>query len=246
MASLLDQYRALFAAQQEQQSPSPSLVGSSNEEPALILPETVPSFHAAQTPVAASAFTRFATADIQENQRWIRILVDLPGVARQDLQVEVQRSVLLIQGIRTTAFVEFDDDSNHRWRQQHKFCRRFALDTRVVEASKLRANFNTSSGVLVIVAPKKQLQQNQEDMQGEAVPETTTAAAENTQVSAMVLPNVVSMGSAEDALEEAATTTRQKKAAKKNHKSTLPSHLMIRRSMRMRTRNQSPKKSFLA
>jgi HSP20 family molecular chaperone IbpA len=89
----------------------------------------------------------YLAVQFRENARFIRLSVDLPGVLNRDLSVELQRGVLIIRGTRAT---ELARGVCH----QHKFCRRFALDTDVVDSSKLKANLNRQ-GVLTVMAPKK-------------------------------------------------------------------------------------------
>jgi HSP20 family molecular chaperone IbpA len=96
---------------------------------------------------SSPAAAPFSAVQFSENARFIRLSVDLPGVLNRDLSVEMQRGVLVIRGKRDT---ELSRGVCH----QHTFCRRFALDTDVVDSSKLKANLNRQ-GVLTVMAPKK-------------------------------------------------------------------------------------------
>lgn len=89
-----------------------------------------------------------APAELCENKQAIRLSVDLPGVYARDLDVSVHQGVLTIVGSRTTMSV----DNTHAIKKQ-KFSRRYALDTDVVDVSRIEANL--SQGVLTIRAPKK-------------------------------------------------------------------------------------------
>jgi HSP20 family molecular chaperone IbpA len=87
-------------------------------------------------------------AEIFENAEWIRLTVDLPGVTVQDMEVNVYRGVLTIDGVRRT--MSFDGTVCIK---KQKTCRRYAIDADVVDVSRVTANLRF--GVLTVKAPKK-------------------------------------------------------------------------------------------
>lgn len=227
-------------------------------------------------PILAAATNRsstkaFAAVGFSENDHFIRLALDLPTVDAKDISVELQRGVLLVRGSR-----EVNLGANVR--HEHKFCRRFAMDTDVVNSERIQANLN-ERGVLTIMAPKMRLpstvhiavtehedsvfeasitksfqqqqqqateeeeeksfrqQQREKAAEEEAKGEQRAVAASEKQQSektgikiapkkAASLPNVVSMASATEAIQDRKAVTNKRK-----HRSSLQSHLMIRRSM---------------
>ncbi|CAB9497532.1 expressed unknown protein [Seminavis robusta] len=125
-ASLLDQCVSYMAASAVRESASSSTASASS---------------------TTSTTTAFTSVRFCENARFIRLSVQVPGVLLKDVGVELQRGVLIIRGMRETTLA-------HGLRHQHKFCRRFAMDTDVVDSTKLKANLNRQ-GLLTIMAPKK-------------------------------------------------------------------------------------------
>lgn len=87
-------------------------------------------------------------AELSENNASLRLTVDLPGVFARDLEVAINHGVLTIQGVRKTMSVD-----GTVCIKKHKFSRRYAIDTNVVDVARVDANL--SHGVLAIRAPKK-------------------------------------------------------------------------------------------
>lgn len=88
------------------------------------------------------------TAELSENHAWVRLTVDLPGVFAKDLDIAIQHGILTITGARQTLSVD-----GSVVLKKHKFSRRYAVDTDVVDVSKFGANL--SHGVLTVRAPKR-------------------------------------------------------------------------------------------
>lgn len=88
------------------------------------------------------------TAELSENHAWVRLTIDLPGVLARDLDVAIHHGILTITGSRQTMSVD-----GAVVLKKHKFSRRYAIDTNVVDVTKVSANL--SLGVLTIKAPKK-------------------------------------------------------------------------------------------
>jgi HSP20 family molecular chaperone IbpA len=87
-------------------------------------------------------------AELAENDAWMRLTVDLPGVVTKDLEVAVANGVLTIQAARRTMSV----DATVCIKKQ-KICRRYAIDTDVIDVTQVKANL--ANGVLTVKAPKK-------------------------------------------------------------------------------------------
>lgn len=68
---------------------------------------------------------------LTETETYIRLTMDLPGVgSASNIQVDLQRGVLLIRGVRNVQ--DNSRDANEHAVKKHKFARRFAIDTDVV------------------------------------------------------------------------------------------------------------------
>ncbi|GKY99307.1 hypothetical protein MPSEU_000885800 [Mayamaea pseudoterrestris] len=88
------------------------------------------------------------TAELSENHAWVRLTVDLPGVHSKDLDVAIHYGILTITGARQTLSVD-----GNVVLKKHKFSRRYAIDTDIVDVTKVSANL--SLGVLTVKAPKR-------------------------------------------------------------------------------------------
>jgi HSP20 family molecular chaperone IbpA len=98
------------------------------------------------------------TSSLIETDTYIRLAVAIPGVARaSDVTVDIQRSVLLIRGVRSIFVTEGDGTGMNSSRMVRKrFFRRYAIDTEVVDKQhRAKANLDRGAAVLVITAPKK-------------------------------------------------------------------------------------------
>ena len=94
--------------------------------------------------------------DIYEAETGIVIQVDLPGVRKQDVSVEVKENMLTIKGERM-ADTETDDNSYYRReRCCGTFQRSFAMRT-MIAPDQIIASFK--NGVLTIKVPKPEEQQ---------------------------------------------------------------------------------------
>jgi HSP20 family molecular chaperone IbpA len=209
-----------------------------SSSPPILEYVTSNSHHHQQQQQPTDMAFNFAAVRFAENDRFIRLALDLPGVLPQDLIVELQQGVLVIRGARQVRTV-----SGHR--RQHKFCRRFAIDTDVVNIARFQANLN-NEGVLTIMAPKmrepktmtitvttqsdgeflasvaKSFQHQQEEMaaqeQKEKKEEMERANQEEQEFEDL------------KALEKDNQTKNL--TVKRKHKASMQSHFMIRRSMR--------------
>lgn len=91
--------------------------------------------------------------DVFESAKEYVLEADLPGVRKDDLQVEIERNVLSIEGQRTSERSE-DLHGLHLERATNaRFVRRFTLG-REVDPDKIEARFE--DGVLRLTVPKKE------------------------------------------------------------------------------------------
>jgi HSP20 family protein len=89
--------------------------------------------------------------DIEETEGEFRVRMDLPGVKREDLKVEVEHDALLIEAERKTPASD-DVQVLHRERASHaRFSRRFSLGESV-RADGINARL--VDGVLELTLPK--------------------------------------------------------------------------------------------
>lgn len=98
--------------------------------------------------------------DVTENEREIRIVAELPGVAENDIQVELHDDVLTIRGEKRS---EHEDAQHHvRERSYGAFARSIQLPF-MADPSRLEASF--VSGVLTVSVPKEAAQQQSHRIQ---------------------------------------------------------------------------------
>ena len=89
--------------------------------------------------------------DVTEDEGSYRISVELPGVKKEDVSVEVHESVLSIRGEKRSEREEKKDKSHWIERSYGSFSRSFTLPP-TAHSEKLRASFK--DGVLSIEIPK--------------------------------------------------------------------------------------------
>ena len=89
--------------------------------------------------------------NVSETESDYLVMMDLPGVEKKDVEVNLSNGILTISGERKTS--EKGDEKNRIWHETTygAFRRSFELTTVVVEA-KIKANFK--NGVLNITIPK--------------------------------------------------------------------------------------------
>jgi HSP20 family protein len=103
-------------------------------------------------PVASSASRSLRPrVDIEETDAEFRVRMDLPGVQRDDLRVEIENDVLLVEAERKSE-ASNDVQVLHRERASHaRFSRRFTLGESV-RAEDVKARL--TDGVLELSLPK--------------------------------------------------------------------------------------------
>ena len=89
--------------------------------------------------------------NVSETESGYLIMMDLPGVEKKDVNVNLSNGILTVSGERKTS--ENGDDNNHIWHEisYGAFSRSFELTSDIVE-EKIKAKFN--NGVLSITIPK--------------------------------------------------------------------------------------------
>jgi len=89
--------------------------------------------------------------DIVEDNDQVSVSVDLPGINKEDIQVQVEDNVLTIKGERKFAKDENQKNYHHMKRAYGSFYRTFSLPS-TVAGDKIKANYK--NGVLNIELPK--------------------------------------------------------------------------------------------
>lgn len=99
---------------------------------------------------------RVPEADVVEAENEIRVVVELPGMKAEDVNVDLENNVLTISGEKREERTE-GDDRGDTWhlseRRYGKFSRSFVLP-REVEQERIEARFE--DGVLHVVIPKSE------------------------------------------------------------------------------------------
>ncbi|MET0283386.1 MAG: Hsp20/alpha crystallin family protein [Polyangiales bacterium] len=95
------------------------------------------------------------SVDVQEEEDALVLRADLPGVKREDIDIQVDGNVLTLKGERKLETAS-EQRRYHRVERSHgSFVRQWQLPTNV-EASKVDASFE--NGVLTLKLPKKEEQ----------------------------------------------------------------------------------------
>ena len=89
--------------------------------------------------------------NVSETESAYLILMDLPGVKKKDVDVNLSNGIITVLGERKTS--KKGDENNHIWHETNygTFSRSFELASDIVE-DKIKANFK--DGVLNITIPK--------------------------------------------------------------------------------------------
>jgi HSP20 family protein len=91
------------------------------------------------------------SVDVFENGDRFDIVAELPGLGKDDVQIELKENVLTLRGERKFED-EYKDQQVHRMERSYgAFVRSFSLPTQV-EATKVEAKFK--DGVLTVSVPK--------------------------------------------------------------------------------------------
>lgn len=111
-------------------------------------------FGNAGTPRSAASLMRAPETDVVETEREIRVQVEMPGLKRDNIEVDVENNVLTIRGEKREERTEGQEGRYHlaerRW---GTFARSFVLP-RDVDADNIQASFE--DGVLTVRIPKSE------------------------------------------------------------------------------------------
>ena len=91
------------------------------------------------------------TANIVESKDAYEVSVELPGVKKDEIDVNVENNVLSISGKRKEAKKEKDKEYHRIERRYGSFCRTFSLPAKI-EAEKIKASYK--DGILTLELPK--------------------------------------------------------------------------------------------
>ncbi|HLU25535.1 MAG TPA: Hsp20/alpha crystallin family protein [Longimicrobiales bacterium] len=94
-------------------------------------------------------------ADVIETKDEIRIVVDLPGLTRDDIEIELENNVLTLSGEKREETIREDEEGRYHIaeRRYGRFSRSFMLPGDV-DADHIEATFE--NGVLTIAVPKSE------------------------------------------------------------------------------------------
>jgi HSP20 family protein len=117
--------------------------------------EFINDFDRDLTPTLRGAGMDFSPAvDIEESENKFLVTVDLPGMKKEEIKIELSGNSLHISGERRR---ETKDEGRYTERSYGKFMRMFSLPAQV-DAEKIDAHFE--NGVLHITLPKAETAKN--------------------------------------------------------------------------------------
>ena len=91
-------------------------------------------------------------SDIIEDEDSYRVIADLPGLTKNDLDITLEEGVLTISGQRIVKNEKKNESVHLNERFEGKFIRKFHLSQSNIEADKISAEFK--NGVLTVTLPK--------------------------------------------------------------------------------------------
>jgi HSP20 family protein len=100
------------------------------------------------------ALMRAPETDVMETEREIRVVTEMPGLRRDDIEVDVENNVLTLRGEKRESRTEGQEGRYHLAERRYgTFARSFVLP-RDVEADRIQASFE--DGVLTVSIPKSE------------------------------------------------------------------------------------------
>ena len=99
--------------------------------------------------------TWYPAVDIHETDDAIILQAELPGLKKEDIEIEIKENILTLKGERTNGKEIKEPNYYRQERRLGKFFRSFTLPT-VVNPEKVAASYN--SGVLEVRIPKPEEQ----------------------------------------------------------------------------------------
>lgn len=115
------------------------------------------------TPVQRETGDFYPRCDIAESKSQYRLLIDLPGMKKEQVDISLKSGVISISGQREL-YLEDDETLKRSERKQGSFVRSFALPDNV-DTSSISATF--SDGVLQVKVLKKG---NEKDSESQSIP----------------------------------------------------------------------------
>jgi HSP20 family protein len=111
----------------------------------------------------ASLGTWYPVVDIHENDKAIVLQAELPGLKKEDIDIEVKENILTLKGERKQSTEIKKQNYYRQERSLGKFSRSFTLPA-VIDPAKVVASYK--AGVLEVKIPKpKELKATQIDIQ---------------------------------------------------------------------------------
>jgi HSP20 family protein len=98
---------------------------------------------------------RPAETDVIETEREIRVVAEMPGLKRENIEIDVENNVLTLRGEKREERTEGEQNAKYHLaeRRYGVFTRSFVLP-RDVDAERISASFE--NGVLTVVIPKSE------------------------------------------------------------------------------------------
>ena len=91
--------------------------------------------------------------DLMENEAEFKLVVELPGIPRDDVKISLTDNVLTLRGEKKTQVEEKNESWHHVERSYGSFERSFNLAS-PVDAGKVKAKFE--NGLLIVTLPKSE------------------------------------------------------------------------------------------
>jgi HSP20 family protein len=104
-------------------------------------------------PALPSRQTMMPSVDLEDRGKDFRVTADLPGFGKENIDIEITDTSLVIRARKTQAEEEKNKNYVRRERTAQTFYRRLTLPERVNSDS---ANANLNNGVLEIILPKRE------------------------------------------------------------------------------------------
>lgn len=93
------------------------------------------------------------TMDVVENDKGLKVMVELPGLSEKDVEVELNRNSLVLKGEKSEMKEEKGDNFVRKERRFGAFHREIPLPWEV-DPSKMEADATFKKGVLTVEVPK--------------------------------------------------------------------------------------------
>ena len=112
-------------------------------------------FFSDRTPLIRDDIDFLPKLDIRNTEKEFEVIIDLPGIDKQDLDINIEDGMLTIKGEKKGEKREEKNGCTYYERQLGRFERRLRLPEDVDE-SKLKAEY--TNGVLTLTAPRRKLE----------------------------------------------------------------------------------------